>query len=98
MRFAGRCAALGVVCWVSAQPLHAEPIVRNILAPFGHTLFCTRYPRDCDVTPGRSLPHVEPATRWRELSVVQDWVNAAIAPSSIRGRFSRPRAIATTTR
>jgi predicted transglutaminase-like cysteine proteinase len=88
MQFAVRCAALGILCYVIAQPAHSASTIQNILPPFGHTVFCTRYPQDCASTPKRSLSSVEVSTRWRELTVVQAWVNAAISPRDARpGQF-----------
>lgn len=88
MQFAVRYAVLGILCGVFAQPARSEPTIQNILPPFGHTVFCTRYPQDCASTPERSLSSVEVSMRWRELTVVQAWVNAAISPRNVRpGQF-----------
>lgn len=83
MQLAIRYGALGILCCVLARPVYSEPTTRNILPPFGHTHFCVRYPRDCDQTPGRAISTIPSSTRWRELNITQEWINASISPKPV---------------
>jgi len=52
------------------------------LAPFGHTLFCLRYPSDCQIRGGNAGPDSAlTAERWRELKAINAVVNRAIRPT-----------------
>jgi predicted transglutaminase-like cysteine proteinase len=79
MLFAVRCGALSVLFCVLAQPVYPEPAAKNILPPFGHAHFCAQYPRDCNRTPGRNIADIPSSARWRELNIIHEWINGAIA-------------------
>ena len=61
----------------SAQSATASS--HNVLPPFGHTVFCMKYPGDCEQS-GSSLPVADTPARHAELDFVNRRVNASIAP------------------
>lgn len=61
----------------SAQTVTASS--QNVLPPFGHTVFCMRYPDDCERS-GSSRLVADPRARHAELDSVNRLVNASIAP------------------
>jgi predicted transglutaminase-like cysteine proteinase len=61
----------------SAQSVTASS--HNVLPPFGHTVFCMKYPDDCEQS-GSSLPVADTPARHAELDFVNRSVNASIAP------------------
>jgi predicted transglutaminase-like cysteine proteinase len=80
MQFTARCIALSMLFCVATEPADSRPDDSNALPPFGHTFFCLRYPRDCaQENSTRALPTSQ-AARWREMTLVNTSVNAAIAP------------------
>jgi predicted transglutaminase-like cysteine proteinase len=62
----------------------------NVLAPVAHTIFCTKYPRDCSRS-GASLTYftVDPVDLYRQLDAVNREVNAAIEPAPANADKSR---------
>lgn len=51
----------------------------HVLPPFGHTVFCIKYPSDCEQS-GSSLPVSDTPAHHAELDFVNRSVNASIAP------------------
>jgi len=80
MHFAARYGALSILFCVLARPACSEPTAKNILPPFGHSMFCAQYPRDCDRTRPENISGVPLAGRLRRLNLIQQWVNNAIVP------------------
>jgi predicted transglutaminase-like cysteine proteinase len=79
-------AALSLLCCLPVQQIRAESASKAILPPFAHTLFCIRYPKDCDPAPGWTFGNVSLKDRRHQLDFVQDWVNAGIAPKEVDPR------------
>jgi predicted transglutaminase-like cysteine proteinase len=54
----------------------------NVLAPVAHTIFCSKYPRECSKS-GAALSYftVDPEVLYRQLDAVNRDVNAAIQPA-----------------
>jgi len=71
MHFAARYGALSILFCVLARPACSEPTVKNILPPFGYSMFCAQYPRDCDPTRRENISGVPLAGRLRPLNLVQ---------------------------
>lgn len=80
MHVAARYGALSILFCVLARPACSEPTAKNILPPFGHSMFCAQYPRDCDRTRPENISGVPLAGRLRRLNLIQQWVNNAIGP------------------
>ena len=84
MKRAAIFRVLSILFCVLAQPSYSQSRNEHVLPPLGHTYFCMRYPRDCDKTDGRNISSVPLALRWYQLNLINESVNAAIAPK--RGR------------
>jgi predicted transglutaminase-like cysteine proteinase len=59
----------------------------NVLPPLSHTSFCIRYPDDCARTESTAALPASLDGRWRKMKLVNDSVNAAIAPKAKPDRF-----------
>jgi predicted transglutaminase-like cysteine proteinase len=55
----------------------------NVLPPMAHTVFCLRYPGDCEQS-GSSMPFADTPARHAQLDFVNRHVNASIAPQPDR--------------
>jgi predicted transglutaminase-like cysteine proteinase len=68
----------------SAQAVTASS--QNVLPPFAHTVFCLKYPRDCEQS-GSSRPVADTLARHAELDFVNRHVNSSIAPVTKEAGF-----------
>ena len=89
MQRTAKYIALSILFCVATQPADSHPAgeERNTLPPIGHTMFCLRHPKDCWRTDSTEALPVSPAGRWRKMNLVNDSVNAAIAPKTKPDRF-----------
>lgn len=78
MQLVSRYLALSALFCVLIQPADSGPNKDNVLPPFGHTVFCLRYPADCERTSSQNATKV-PAEVWRKMNSVNTSVNTAIA-------------------
>jgi predicted transglutaminase-like cysteine proteinase len=88
--------ALSILFCVATQSADSRPCDEdsNALPPFGHTVFCLRYPLDCARTDSTvDLPN-SLAGRWRKMNHVNSSVNTAIAPKADPDRVNTHWAIA----
>jgi predicted transglutaminase-like cysteine proteinase len=79
-------AALSLLCCLPVQEVRAESASKAILPPFAHTLFCIRYPKECDPAPGWTFGYATLRDRRHQLDFVQNWINAKIAPKEVDPR------------
>ena len=80
MHFCAKYCTLSILFCMLAWPACSEPTTNNTLPPFGHTVFCAKHPRDCNFKRSENISGVSLASRLRQLNLIQQWVNNAIAP------------------
>ena len=61
----------------------------NVLPPIGHTFFCMRYPDDCALTTGRTIPN-DPA-ELPLLESINETVNSTIVPNTDKASLVNER-------
>jgi predicted transglutaminase-like cysteine proteinase len=73
--------ALTFALCVVARPAISKPGDEvNVLPPFEHTVFCVRYPRECEKVEAGTALKSAPSTRWLLMNYVNHAVNNLISP------------------
>jgi predicted transglutaminase-like cysteine proteinase len=89
MRLTESALALCMLICVATEPANSRSgdDDTNVLPPLSHTFFCIRYPDDCARRDSTEALPASPVGRWRAMNLVNDSVNAAIAPKAKPDRF-----------
>jgi predicted transglutaminase-like cysteine proteinase len=89
MRLTESALALCMLICMATQPANSRSgdDDSNVLPPLSHTSFCIRYPDDCALTESTAALPASPDGRRRKMKLVNDLVNAAIAPKAKPDRF-----------
>ena len=83
VRLVASYIALGLLFCVEARPADSRSgDEQYVLPPLGHTFFCMRYSHDCERTRSTQALRISPDSRWRKMTLINNSVNAAIAPRS----------------
>jgi predicted transglutaminase-like cysteine proteinase len=84
MRLTESALALCTLICMATQAANSKPGDDdiNVLPPLSHTFFCLRYPDDCARTDSTAALPASLDGRWRKMNLVNDSVNAAIAPKA----------------
>jgi predicted transglutaminase-like cysteine proteinase len=89
MRLTESALALCILICMAIEPAYSlsGDDDSNVLPPLSHTSFCIRYPDDCARTESTAALPASLDGRWRKMKLVNDSVNAAIAPKAKPDRF-----------
>jgi predicted transglutaminase-like cysteine proteinase len=89
MRITESALAFCMLICIATQPANSRSgdDRTHVLPPLSHTYFCIRYPGDCARRDSTEALPASLVGRWRAMNLVNDSVNAAIAPKAKRDRF-----------